>query len=50
MSEKEKDMLEKIAALPAPLQDKFLERIQGATMALDVLDAEKAAKAEKKDG
>ena len=39
MSEKEKAMLEKLAALPAPLQDRFLDRIQGATMALDVLKA-----------
>lgn len=39
MSEKEKAMLEKLAALPAPLQDRFLDRIQGATMALDMLGA-----------
>lgn len=37
MSEKEKAMLEKLAALPEPLQDRFLDRIQGATMALDML-------------
>lgn len=39
MSEKEKAMLEKLAALPEPLQDRFLDRIQGATMALDMLGA-----------
>ena len=50
MSEKEKDMLQKIAALPAPLQDKFLERIQGAVMALDTLGAEKEAQTGRKDG
>ena len=41
MSEKEKAMLEKLAALPAPLQDRFLDRIQGATMALDMLGVRK---------
>lgn len=37
MSEKQKQILDKFAKLPEPLQDKFLDRIQGATMALDVL-------------
>ena len=39
MSEKEKQMLEKISKLPAALQEKFVDRLQGAVMALDVLDA-----------
>jgi hypothetical protein len=41
VSEKEKALLEGIAKLPDKLQDKFLERIQGAVMALDTLGAEK---------
>ena len=37
MSEKQKEILDRLGKLPAPLQDKFLDRIQGATMAMDVL-------------
>jgi len=41
MSEKEKEIVEKIAALPPQLQDKFLDRVEGAIMALDATTAEK---------
>lgn len=37
MSEKEKTILEKMAQLPAELQDKMAAQIDGAVMALDVL-------------
>lgn len=37
MSEKEKSILEKIAQLPAPLQDKFLDRLEGARLAIDAM-------------
>ncbi len=37
MSKQEQEIIEQIAKLPPELQDKFLERIQGATMAMDVL-------------
>lgn len=37
MSEKEKTILEKMAQLPPELQDKFLDKIDGAIMALDML-------------
>ena len=39
MSEKEKSMIEKIAKLPG-LQDKFADKLDGAAMALDVLEKE----------
>jgi len=39
MSEKEKAMLEKIAALPDPIKEKFIDRLDGARIALDVLGA-----------
>lgn len=41
MSEKEKAMLEKIAALPDPIKEKFIDRLDGARIALDVLGAGK---------
>lgn len=41
MSEKEKVMLEKIAKLPPKLLDKFADKVDGAVMALDVLEATK---------
>lgn len=37
MSEKEKQILDKIAKLPAPLQDKFLDRLEGARLAIDAI-------------
>ena len=37
MSEKEKVFLTKIAKLPEPLQDKILDRIEGAAMAIDMM-------------
>ena len=37
MSEKEKRIAESITKLPDPLQDRFLNQIQGAVMALDML-------------
>lgn len=39
MSEKEKRIAESITKLPDPLQDRFLNQIQGAVMALDMLGA-----------
>lgn len=39
MSDKEKQMLEKIAALPDPIKEKFIDRLDGARIALDVLGA-----------
>lgn len=43
MSEKEKAMLEKIAALPDPIKEKFIDRLDGARIALDVLGVGGAA-------
>ena len=40
MSEKEKDIVEKIAAMPKALQDKFLDQLQGAALAMDALAAQ----------
>lgn len=37
MSEKEKAILNKMAKLPEPLQDKFLDRLEGAAMAIDMM-------------
>lgn len=37
MSEKEKAILSKMAKLPEPLQDKFLDRLEGAAMAIDMM-------------
>lgn len=47
MSEKEKSMIEKIAKLPPELQDKFADKLDGAAMALDVLE-KRTANAENK--
>ena len=43
VSDKEKDLAARIAAMPPKLQDKFLEQARGAELALEVLG-------EKKDG
>lgn len=37
MSEKEKNMLDKIAQLPPELQDRIADKLDGAVMALDAL-------------
>lgn len=42
MSDKEKEMAQKIAELPDRLQDKFLERLEGAVMALDAMQKDEA--------
>ena len=39
MSEKEKQILDKIAQLPTPLQDKFLDRLEGARLAIGAIGA-----------
>jgi hypothetical protein len=39
MSEKEKRVLEGITKLPGPLRERFLDKIEGAVMALDALGA-----------
>lgn len=46
VSEKQKALAEKIAALPEKLQDKFTDKVDGAIMALDLM-AEAQADAEK---
>lgn len=40
-------MIEKMAKLPAPLQDKMLERMEGALMAMEYLDQQHSAGAGK---
>lgn len=40
MSEKQKALAEKIAALPEKLQDKFTDKVDGAIMALDLMAQE----------
>lgn len=37
MSEKEKAIIEKIAALPDPLKQRFIDQADGALMAMDVM-------------
>lgn len=37
MSEKEKQILHEISKLPPNLKDRFLDKIEGAAMALDAL-------------
>lgn len=41
MSEKEKKIVEGIAKLPGPMKDRFLDKIEGAVMALDMLAPKK---------
>ena len=36
MSEREKQILEGVSKLPDPLKDRFLDKIEGAVMALDM--------------
>lgn len=50
MSEKENQIITKIAQLPEPLKDKFLDRLEGARLALDAISTEtKEAAHEKTD-
>lgn len=37
MSEQEREMIEQIKQLPPALQEKFLERLEGALMAMDAM-------------
>ena len=46
MSEKEKKIAENISKLPEPLKDRFLDKIEGAVMALDLTKPEE----KKEDG
>lgn len=46
MSEKEKRIVEGIAKLPGPLKDRFLDKIEGAVMALDLTAREGDADAD----
>ncbi len=39
MSEKAHKILEKVSSMPEPLQDKFLDRLDGAAMAVEALAA-----------
>ena len=41
MSEKEKAMCEKISKLPPELQEKFFDEVDGAVMAMNLLDSRK---------
>lgn len=42
MSEKEKALCEKLAKLPPELQDKFYDKLDGAVMVIDAMEAAKA--------
>ena len=48
MSEKEKALAEGIAKLPAELQDKFLDQITGAAVAVECMAAQAAEKQDQK--
>ncbi len=50
MSEREKQILEGVSKLPDKLQDRFLDQIQGASMALDMLGTAPAPDTQKKGG
>ena len=43
-SSREKELAEKIAAMPPELQDKFLDQARGAELALNILDPARAEK------
>lgn len=49
MSEKEKNMIEKIAKLPPELQNRLCDKIDGAVMALDTLKAAESGATDKTD-
>ena len=44
MSDKEKRIMEGVSKLPGPLKDRFLDKLEGAAMALDALSADKDTK------
>lgn len=48
MSDKEKRIMEGVSKLPGPLKDRFLDKLEGAAMALDALGA--APKSDEKEG
>ena len=51
MSEKEKALVEKIAAMPDRLKEKFLDKADGALMAMDAMkDAKPEADTPKQKG
>lgn len=50
MSEKEKILVEKIAAMPDRLKEKFLDKADGALMAMDAMKDQPETDAEKKGG
>lgn len=41
MSEKEREILNRISTLPDKLQDRFLDKLQGAADAVEILAAQK---------
>lgn len=47
MSKKEKTFAEKLGRLPADLQDRFSDQIDGAVMALEILAPQNQEKEEK---
>ena len=49
MSEKEKKIVEGIAKLPGPMKDRFLDKIEGAVMALDMLAPQKGEQNEPRE-
>lgn len=46
MSDKEKKIAENISKLPEPLKDRFLDKIEGAVMALDLTAKPKESEGE----
>ena len=50
MSEKEKELCAKVAKLPQELLDKFVDKIDGAAMAIEVLAAADKAEQGKEAG
>lgn len=42
MSEREKELIQKIAQLPADVQDRFFDQVTGAVTAVEVLKAAQA--------
>ncbi len=50
MSEKEKSLVEKIAAMPDRLKEKFLDKADGALMAMDAMKEQPEKKEADKSG
>lgn len=50
MSEKEKALVQKIAAMPDRLKEKFLDKADGALMAMDALKDQPDTGATQKEG